>query len=129
MARRKQLVGFFRELPHGFTAAPSLLDAVNATAHEDEQRIARYLRTGTLICLTMGPGVDFLSPVRKLIDSPSLMTDGVWVWSKDLAYYVETYHVRIPEELMDRMRSCGWTPPIPSEADLEVPALCDCELR
>ena len=44
----------------------------------------------------------------------NVMTDGAWVWSEDLAYYVRTYGVRVPEGLLHRARA-GLPHPLASE--------------
>jgi hypothetical protein len=33
------------------------------------------------------------------------MSDGDWVWRQDLAYFVERYRIRLPEEFLRHVRS------------------------
>jgi hypothetical protein len=46
------------------------------------------------------------------------MTDGTWVWPSDLAFYVERYHVELPTDFVEHVRSCGWNPPQLSDDEL-----------
>ena len=45
-------------------------------------------------------------------------TDGRWVWPRDLAYYVDTYHIVLPSEFVEHMRRGSWNPPSLSREDL-----------
>jgi hypothetical protein len=36
------------------------------------------------------------------------LTDGVWLWPEGLSHYVEVHAVRLPDDFVDPMRSCGW---------------------
>src|SRR5262249_11657185 len=53
---------------------------------------------------------DCLAPERRL-PSVGILTDGVWVWPSDLAYYVAVYHCRIPEGFLQYVTSSDWRPP------------------
>jgi hypothetical protein len=39
------------------------------------------------------------------------MSDGVWLWTNALAYYVQHYHFRVPDEFVRHMQQRNWTPP------------------
>jgi hypothetical protein len=81
-----------------------------------------------MICATMGPGTDVLSPAGPRIDPPHLLTDGVWYWPLDLAYYVERYHVALPAPFVAHMQACGWRPPAVPETERATPSPEECEL-
>lgn len=42
------------------------------------------------------------------------MTDGTYVWSEDLAYYVETYGARVPVHVL-RLAQAGLSHPLTAE--------------
>jgi hypothetical protein len=76
----------------------------------------------------MGPERDVLSPALKLIAPSHLLTDGLWLWQLDLAYYVANYHASLPEEFVARMRSLNWTPPKVDAAGLDLPSPEECDI-
>ena len=125
---KKKLVGFYRELAHGFPSAPSLREVIADLPLQNEAEIVAYLRNGAVLSLTMGPEQDVLSPEPKLISPSHVLTDGLWIWPLDLAYYVEHYHARLPEEFIDRMRSLHWAPPTGNDLLFALPSPSDCEI-
>lgn len=128
MSKQKKLVGFYRELPNGLPNGPSIHAVIGTAPHTDEEKIVAYLRGGTIVVVTMGPGRDFLSPTLKRIDPPHLVTDGLWLWHLDLAYYVEAYHAMLPEEFVARMRSFNWVPPSVDAATFDLPSPEECDI-
>lgn len=115
---RLRQVGFFHELEHGDPDGPSLRDAVNESPSQDRDRIAGYLRAGSVFAAT-GMGVDdVMDPERTNVAELMTMTDGEWEWPSDLVYYVEEYNVALPEDFVDHMRARGWTPPSLSDDEL-----------
>ncbi len=44
--------------------------------------------------------------------------DGIWAWYADLVYYVEKYHVRLPNEFMEHMKMNNWM--VPPEETVDV---------
>ena len=113
-------VGFFREvrevLREDVRGLPSIREAVRATGDPDEGRILAYLRRG--ICLWACGGVmpDVIAPSPHVRTSPDYLTDGVWLWPGELAYYVANYHVELPSEFVADMRQNGWVVPALSRA-------------
>lgn len=128
MNGKKKLVGFYRELPHGLPNGPSLRAVVGDTSHPDENGIVTYLRGGTILSMTMGPGRDVLSPTPKLIDPSHVLTDGLWIWPLDLAYYVENYHAGLPADFVARMRSLSWMPPKGDGVVFDLPSPEECDI-
>jgi hypothetical protein len=104
-------VGFYKDLPHGFKSHPELKSVISGMAHPHTDAILNYLRSGEVHTACPGLIEDVLSEERILIGSPHIMTDGVWAWPNDLAYYVEKYHVKLPEVFIDHMKSNKWQVP------------------
>jgi hypothetical protein len=46
-----------------------------------------------------------LSDRSELIGSIAILSDGVYAWPKDLAYYVERYRIGLTAECLDHMRT------------------------
>lgn len=115
-----QFAGFFRELSHGLPDGPSLLESVSPEPHPDEDRIIAYLERGAVLAVSGVLARDVLSEDHTVISVLQTQTDGTWTWSSDLAYYVRTYHARVPAELISHASDLGWVPP-----ELDDDALAD----
>lgn len=108
--------GFFRELPHGDPAGPSLLTERDKLP--DRAEVAQYLEAGALVVASPGVGFDVLSAQHDVIGPIHLLTDGEWLWPADLAYYVRTYDVAIPQDFLERIRSEAYRPRELDENDI-----------
>src|SRR5262245_33164336 len=91
--------GFFRDLRHGSPDEPALATLVQSAPQQNEDRIISYLRDGLVLIATPGLVTDALQPGSPIC-SPHVITDGVWAWPNDLAYYVQKYHVRLPDDFI-----------------------------
>src|SRR5262245_37097080 len=104
--------GFFRQLPK--EAAIKELNRLRSEhPRPSEHLVLAYLKGGTRIFMVPGIAIDLLSEHRRVIGAPDIYTDGVWTWSADVPFYIEEYHIDIPEEFRLRMEQNGWVcPPI-----------------
>lgn len=101
MALRR--IGFFREQRHGDEAGPSLRDAVaEPLAVEHRAAVAQYLQSGSVLAATSERTDDALDPTRRDVSGINVCTDGDYVWSQDLAYYVRVYGAGVPDDLVAR---------------------------
>ncbi|MFE1236603.1 hypothetical protein [Streptomyces tendae] len=123
-ARTVRAVGFFDELSPGwgFPTDGTIKDAVRSSADSDGQRLVEYLRQGSGIWSEMGAQADVLDPEGPvLVSAGSLLTDGVWLWREDLAYYVGRYHLALPGDFVTRVRELGHRPPeVPETRLVEI---------
>ncbi len=104
---------------------PSLHDLVSTTPVKQESAILSYLARGVDCGIYNDPGLlyDALQPGKR-IDltvlggfenrdqdfAPHLMlTDGNWVWTGSLLYYVAVYHIRLPERFLQDAERQNWT--------------------
>jgi hypothetical protein len=101
----------------------SIREAVRPFGEPDEQGILEYVRSGTAIWSEMSAGPDVLNPEAPgMPDVGSLATDGTWLWREDLPYYIATYHVMLPGDFLEHVRSLHHTAPKPPESRLiEIP--------
>lgn len=110
-------VGYFRE--RFDSSLPSLRNAVRSTPHPDSERIIAYLVNGirdeVLFCGCYIP--DALDSEKSFCVAPGPVTDGVWLWPPDLAYYVRNYNVALPDEFIMHMSRNGWSLPALSDAE------------
>lgn len=100
--------GFFRELRHGDGNGPSIVACRAPDPAPDRERIAGYLRGGTILAATGTRVADWFEPGQEPSVALALLTDGTWVWPSDLAHYVEKHGVRVPDEFMEHMSGRGW---------------------
>jgi hypothetical protein len=106
MVKWKQ-VGLFREIFPGEQSFPSMIPFLGTVPQEDEALITAYLKNGRGTEASSRIVVDAFD-VSKKIGLLAIQTDDVWNWPNVLAYYVETYHCRLPEEFVEHMRKRGW---------------------
>ena len=74
------------------------------------EHVVSYLKSGTVILDHFGPWRDYLDDSKPDIDLGfSLLTDGFWIWSSELLYYLKTYAILLPSEFVDHMEKARWT--------------------
>ncbi len=100
-------VGFYKEMPHGMESQLSLKDYIQKEK-EDINKISDYLLSGVEIIVSPGTVNDLLDESKGIAGTTSLFTDGEWLWSGDLAYYVREYRLKLPEEFINTMRKNAW---------------------
>lgn len=108
------LIGGFRELggdPDQQEQWPSILDYVSESPQENEDRVVSYLRSARGIAGRSGVEFDVLDPSNRIPMAVSMHTDGVYIWESTLAFYVEKYHVRLPDDFLRHAASANWKPP------------------
>ena len=109
-------VGYFRELAHGRPDGPSLREAMGSLPFEQRERVRRYLESGEALVVTPGLVGDVMDPSKPVLISPDVLTDGIWTWPGDLAYYVGEYGAGLPDAFLASMEANGWSvPPLSSE--------------
>ncbi len=91
-----------------YQSRDELAAQVRPTRQPFELEIVQYLEQGVDI-------ITSLSWVRDLLDSDasqicqfSVKTDGEWIWPRTLAYYVNAYHVSLPDSFVEKMRQSDW---------------------
>ncbi|MFD8896428.1 hypothetical protein ACUJ8N_23685 [Streptomyces sp. ESR1.13] len=107
-------VGFFREQPSswGIERESSIHDLVRPAGEADEADIVDYLVNGVDIFSEMGAELDVLSADSfPIAGGASLKTDGDWVWRLDLPHYVDSYHVALPADFLQTIRSRDYVVP------------------
>lgn len=94
-------LGFFKELPHGDPAGPSI--AVQAALPAaDKERVLRYLKSGALLAASQAMANDHFTgdPITTL----NLLTDGTWIWYSDLGHYLTAYDVAIDPAFLTHLK-------------------------
>src|SRR5438552_18529639 len=108
--------GFFSDLAHGYAEETTLASSTRSTAEDWEAGAVRYLDGGTVLATALSLSYDILDPAGRAIGPLRILTDGVWMWPSDLAYYLERYHCVLPADLVSHMGESDWTCPTDMEA-------------
>jgi hypothetical protein len=106
-----RLAGFFDEFKIISPSGLSLKHNIRNQPHTEEDKIINYLTSGEYIIVNLCFEIDILSEKRKYSGSRSIMTDGVWVWTNFLSYYVKEYHAVLSDEFIQHMKSNNWKMP------------------
>ena len=95
-------VGFFREFYPDCADLLWMRDCMGTRRVRSEERIVRYLEAGHLLSAVMEGMRDYFdgTPFEGGSGCSSFLTDGVWLWRRDLAHYVGRYHVGLPDEFV-----------------------------
>ena len=105
-------IGFFDEDEMDEAEAVSLLTELKrlGPCFEEEKALA-YMKAGSEFLLIAGVFEDVLDSQRPIVGAPHVMTDGVWAWSAELIYYLQNYHIQLPEEFLQHMLNNNWIVP------------------
>lgn len=113
-------VGFYKEMPHGMAGDPSIFENINVKQSKSElEKISSYLYEGVPLIICTGLVEDVINPEKGSAGVPSFLTDGVWVWPGDLAYYVKQYMLKLPESFLSHIKDNNYKVPI-VEDELEL---------
>lgn len=106
-----RVLGYYEECWRAGTPDLHIADFVRDEPYQCEGLVLSYLCKSTLIFAAMGVSVDVLGSDGQILGGDSLLTDGEWVWRKDLGFYVETYHLELPGDFLDRVKVFEGQPP------------------
>jgi hypothetical protein len=96
-----KVIGLFRELERGADrSVPSIHSAKGTIGEEEADAVANYLDSGVSIFDAMEANVDPFDPKESIAGGPSLISDGEWIWRRDLSYFVRRYRVGLPSEFI-----------------------------
>ncbi|MFD3428758.1 hypothetical protein [Nocardia fluminea] len=116
-----KIAGLFEEFwPPAANPRGSIREFVAESGSADEARICRYLRSGDFVFAAMGMAEDVFGSGESIMGGSSVLTDGEWVWRSDLQFYVSKYHVELPHEFVDRIRSLQYSVPVVSVEDMSM---------
>lgn len=82
----------------------------------ERDRVTAYLRAGAPILMTTALQPDALDPARGKAVGASYRTDGTWVWSDALTYYVRVHALAPEDEFREHIRAHGYRCPAPDDA-------------
>lgn len=92
---------------------PSLDDA-------EREAVLRFLSGGTIAARTSGRTIDRIDASRGKVVPASFATDGTWMWSRAVAYYLREHDVVPEPAFLAHIRECGYAAAQPGPAELSV---------
>ncbi|MET0297844.1 MAG: hypothetical protein ABW024_10610 [Microbacterium sp.] len=90
-------------------------------SEEDAARVGAYLEAGAVVMHTTARGVDVLKDDEKVIPL-TIRTDGEYVWTGPVTYYVQTYGVAPDAEFLAHVRARDYQVGEVSPAEVEAAA-------
>ena len=107
-----KMVGFYTELdPHDALYTGSILDAFRNVPADNEEQVVAYLEAGVALIDIMEACHDVITGDRYIVGCSSVFTDGLWIWRKDLPYYVRRYHLELDAEFLNQAAGNGYLVP------------------
>ena len=100
--------GYYKEMPYAEDTDPSILDSIGKANPEEIDNICSYLNAGVVLITCCGTSTDIIKPENGIAGTPSVMTDGAWVWPGDLNYYVKNYQLALNPEFITYMKEHKW---------------------
>lgn len=83
---------------------PSMKKSFSDKPYCGKAKIVRYLRNGRKTFMATSRAHDFFTD-KPIEGERCGMTDGKYSWVSSLAYYVENYNLRLPEEFENHVLS------------------------
>lgn len=80
----------------------------NVLTVDETTKIIQYLKNGNVLAIAAGFVYDVIADDHPVIDSLSMMTDGVYVWGCDFPYYIEKYQLYISTEFVNFVKGRLW---------------------
>jgi hypothetical protein len=81
---------------------------------DERDRTLAYLAAGTPIMATTQRTTDIVEPSRGSVVPMSYRTDGRWVWTDTVAYYLRAHGLAPDAELLAEIRAAGYAAPAPT---------------
>lgn len=114
--------GYFKEMPHGEDTDPSIIPYINKADSSEITNICAYLDSGIPLITCCGVSFDVIKPENGISGTPTVFSDGKWVWPGDLSYYVKNYALALDSAFVEDMREKGWHIDL-SESDIDFKSI------
>lgn len=86
-------------------------DHPQLTDEREREKILRYLDSGTVLLATTTILTDALDPTRGAVVPMSFRTDGAWIWTDTIAYYLREHQLAPEPGLLRHIQESGGLPP------------------
>ncbi|GAB3141965.1 hypothetical protein GCM10027290_15550 [Micromonospora sonneratiae] len=104
---------------------PRMADDHPRLGTDEAARFGAYLRSGAPVLMTTARMNDVVDPQRGGVVPMNFFTDGEWVWSEAVVYYLEEYGLEPEADLAAAIRARDFVMPSvdPGAADRAIAAL------
>ncbi|HKN56470.1 MAG TPA: TNT domain-containing protein [Amycolatopsis sp.] len=86
---------------------------------EEQDRLLEYLDRAPLVVPERGYDIDRLAQTPEATVPVAFHSDGQWIWPAAVNFYLRTYGVSPESDLVEHIRSVGFSPPPVDEATLQ----------
>jgi hypothetical protein len=93
-------------------------DHPRITDETERARILAYLEAGAELLATTGTLTDVVDPARGDVAPMNFRTDGAWVWTDTVTYYLREHHLAPDPELLRYIEAADGPPPPPDTVAL-----------
>lgn len=93
-------------------------DHPRVTDPADREGLLEYLRNGAVLMHTTSRINDVLDPGRPAVVPVDFRTDGTWIWTDTVMYYLEQHGLEPDPRLAEHIRGRGYQVPPVTEDDL-----------
>ncbi|ANN15990.1 hypothetical protein SD37_10290 [Amycolatopsis orientalis] len=84
----------------------------------ERERLCEYLESATLLLVTAARLDDIVEPERGATVPTNFYTDGSWVWTDSVTYYLREHHLAPDPELVAHINEIDGPPPLPDTVEL-----------
>ncbi|MFP7761257.1 hypothetical protein [Marisediminicola sp. LYQ134] len=88
---------------------------------EEQSLVGAYLDAGAVVMHTTARGIDILRGDEHVVPL-TIRTDGEYVWTGPVTYYVQTHGVAPDEGFLEHVRARGYENRVPDEAEIQAAA-------
>lgn len=88
------------------------------TDPRERGRVVEFLDGGEVLVAGGPLSPDVLDPERPVVVPAGYATDGTWIWSASLRYYVAKHGLAPEPDLLAHIRAHGYQAPTPTPAEL-----------
>ncbi|UGT39678.1 hypothetical protein LTV02_26940 [Nocardia yamanashiensis] len=82
-------------------------------------KIEQFLSGGGFAMGTGRKSVDLIDPERGNVVPSTFRTDGEWLWTAAIGYYLTEYRTPIDTDFLTHIRNSGYVASVPSEAQMQ----------
>lgn len=82
---------------------------------DEIQRIIAYLKGGSMVLFSRSSQQDLYRPGQPSVVPMTFETDGTWIWSGAVRYYLEQYGLPPEADFVAHIKASGYTIPVVSE--------------
>ncbi|TRX33230.1 hypothetical protein FNW52_15845 [Flavobacterium sp. ZT3R18] len=73
----------------------------------DNEMVLKHLKKGSVIATTMHVISSLIKNDNQIIGGILYLTDGDWIWTNYLSYYVEKESIELPEDFLNHIKNAS----------------------